>query len=260
MKRRQGRVWRAAQSYASLLGLVVLWQGLYGLGWLPEYLLGPSVIAAQFGEMVTSGELFGHLRSSLVRSYTGFLAGSLLGIGLGLLSGISRRAEDLFNPLISLTYPIPKIAILPLILLWLGFGELSKVTIVAISSFYQVAISTFAGVRSVDPILVRAAMDCSASELQILRKVILPAALPSVFAGLRLGLGVSLIVVVAAEFVAAKFGIGYLIWSSAEIFQTERMMGGIIVTSVLGFGFTLILKALERAAIPWQRALKGETH
>lgn len=224
----------------------------------PVFLPSPSSIVRELAAMTASRELLYHLGYSLWRILLGFLVGSAAGIAAGALMGWYRWCEHLLDPLISATYPIPKIALLPLILLWLGFGEVSKVAIVAISSFYQVAISTFAGVRSVDPILVRAAVDCSATGLQILRKVILPGALPSVFAGLRLGLGVSLLVVVAAEFVAAKFGIGYLIWSSAEVFQTERMMVGIMVTSLLGFGFTAILRALERAAIPWQRTPQAE--
>ncbi len=254
--------WRALlQSLVSPILILILWEALVRSGAVnPIFLPSPSSILHELVAMIASRELFYHLGYSLFRIILGFLIGSAIGIVVGVLMGWYRWCEHFFDPLISATYPIPKIAILPLILLWLGFGELSKVTVVAISSFYQVAISTFAGVRSVDPILVRAAIDCSASELQILHKVIIPGALPSVFAGLRLGLGVSLIVVVAAEFVAAKFGIGYLIWSSAQIFQTERMMAGILITSVLGFSFTLILKWLERVAIPWQRVLKEESH
>ncbi len=247
------------QSLVSPMMILILWEVVVRGGLVnPVFLPSPSSIFRELVAMIASWELFYHLEYSLFRIIVGFLIGAVVGVIVGVLMGWYRWCEQFFDPLISATYPIPKIAILPLILLWLGFGELSKVAIVAISSFYQVAISTFAGVRSVDPILVRAAVDCSASELQILLKVILPGALPSVFTGLRLGLGVSLIVVVAAEFVAAKFGIGYLIWSSAQIFQTERMMAGIIVTSALGFGLTFLLKLIERAAIPWRQAIKEE--
>lgn len=250
---------RFLQSLVSPVLLLVAWEAVVRAGLVnPIFLPSPSSILRELLAMIASKELFYHLEYSLFRIVLGFLIGSAVGIIVGVLMGWYRWCEQFFDPLISATYPIPKIALLPLILLWLGFGELSKVTIVAISSFYQVAISTFAGVRSVDPVLVRAAVDCSASEPQILRKVIVPGALPSIFAGLRLGLGVSLIVVVAAEFVAAKFGIGYLIWSSAQIFQTERMMAGIVVTSALGFCFTFFLKRIERAAIPWQRTVRDE--
>ncbi|MBI2369999.1 MAG: ABC transporter permease [Deltaproteobacteria bacterium] len=252
MKRRHGRVWRAAQSYASLLGLVVLWQGLYGLGWLPEYLLGPSVIVAQFGEMVTSGELFGHLRSSLVRSYAGFLAGSLLGIGLGLLSGISRRAEDLFNPLISLTYPIPKIAILPVLIVWFGIGDASKILVILLACFYPVFINAYYGARAVDRLHVWSALNMGATPAQIFRRIVLPTALPQIFSGLRVALALSFILLFSAEMIGASSGLGFLISFAEANLRFDIMFVAIVTIAILGFANDRLLVYVRQRALTWE--------
>ena len=203
--------------------------------------------------LVLSGELWQHLSASLFRIASGFVIGVVPGITIGMMMGLNRLVRAALDPIVAATYPIPKIAILPLLMLLFGIGEGSKIAIVAIAVFFLVLINTMLGVREIDKIYFDVARSFKAPHLKFFRRVILPGAMPAIFAGLRLSLGVALIVLVAAEFVAANAGIGYLIWSSWETLVIENMFVGIIVITVLGVLSTFVLKELERFFIPWKR-------
>ena len=157
------------------------------------------------------------------------------------------------DPLVSALYPIPKIAILPLVMLFFGIGDLSKVVLVALSVIFLVLINTTAGVLALDPVYFDVAKNYGAPKRKLFLRVIIPGALPFIFVGLRLGIGVALIVIVAAEFVAARSGVGFLIWTSWEVMRIENMFVGIIAITILGLIFTLLLKELESWALPWRR-------
>jgi NitT/TauT family transport system permease protein len=238
---------------AALLALVLVWELVSRTGVVPPlFLPSPSSVIASGVEIVRSGELFGHLAASLQRLVLGFALGALGGIAVGLAVGFWSLAEAIGNPLIAATFPIPKIALLPLLILWLGIGEASKVAVITLGVFFPMAINTFTGVRTADPLLVRAAVSFGAGRLSLIRKVILPSALPMIFAGLRLGAGTALLLLVAAEMIAANAGIGFLVLHAQNLMETTRLMVGIAILSLLGVGSHWLLARLERAAIPWK--------
>ena len=236
-----------------ILTLLSLWQTLCMSGLVSElYLPAPTTILQTGWEMLVSGEIVGNLKASLQRIAWGFAVGSIAGILIGLLTGFSKLAEAVGNPLIYSLYPVPKIALLPLIILWLGIGEVSKISIISLGVFFPVVINTYSGVKNVDPLLIKVAVSYRASRLNIIRKVILPAALPVIFAGLRLAAGTSLLLLVAAEMIAAKEGIGAMVLHYGDLMLTTKLMVGVLVLSLLGLIFNRALEWLERLLIPWK--------
>jgi NitT/TauT family transport system permease protein len=251
LERREHRVLRAA----ALAGLVVLWELFARVGWVPAlFLPSPLAVLRELTAMAASGELAAHLGASLKRLGLGFGVGAAAGIAVGVTVGFFSRAEALGTPLIAATFPIPKIALLPLLILWLGIGEASKVAVIALGVFFPMAINTYTGVRQADPLLVRAAVSFGARRWSVIRKVLLPSALPMVFAGLRLGAGTALLLLVAAEMIAVESGIGFLVLHAGNLMATTKLMGGIVVLSALGLVSNWTLNALERLAIPWRHA------
>ena len=237
----------------ALLALVVMWEAIARVGWVPVlFLPSPVGVLVEAGEMLRSGELVGHLVSSLSRLLLGFAIGAALGVAAGVAVGFFAVAEAVGTPVIAATFPIPKIALLPLLILWLGLGEPSKIAVIALGVFFPMAINTFTGVRQADPLLVRAAVAFGARRWSIVRKVVLPSALPMIFAGLRLGAGTALLLLVAAEMIAVESGIGFLVLHAGNLMQTTKLMVGILVLSLLGVLSHWSLGRLERLAIPWR--------
>lgn len=240
-------------SLFSPLILLVIWEVLVRTGILDyRFFSMPSVIAGTFWNLIRTGELWNHVSASLVRIGIGFLMGSIPGIMLGVIMGLSRIVRAGINPMIAATYPIPKIAILPLILLIFGLGEQSKYVIVAIGTFYFALINTMVGVMTIDRIYLDVGKNFGASRANIWRTVAIPGAMPMIFAGVKLGWGVALLLIVAAEFVGAKSGIGFLIWNSWQVFSIEQMFVGLLVISALGFTSFLILDEVEKVVVPWK--------
>jgi len=238
---------------AALCGLVALWEGLARMGWVPAlFLPSPVGVLAEFVDMTRSGELAVHVGASLQRLAFGFGVGALAGVVVGVAVGFFSIAEAVGSPLIAATFPIPKIALLPLLILWLGIGETSKVAVIALGVFFPMAINTHAGVRQADPLLVRAAVSFGAGRWSVIRKVILPSALPMVFAGLKLGAGTALLLLVAAEMVAVESGIGFLVVHAGNLMATTKLMVGIALLSLLGVLSHWALAGLERLVIPWR--------
>ncbi|PYM38717.1 MAG: ABC transporter permease [Candidatus Rokuibacteriota bacterium] len=236
----------------ALAGLLVLWELVTRTGRVPSLFLPSPLDVIQSGvEMLRSGELVTDVLTSLRRVVLGVGLGALGGVSVGLAIGISRLAEAVGNPLIAATFPIPKIALLPLLILWLGIGEASKVAVITLGVFFPMAINTYAGVRSADPLLIRAAVSFGAGRWSLIRKVLLPSALPMIFAGLKLGAGTSLLLLVAAEMIAANAGIGFLVLHAQNLMETTKLMVGIVLLSVLGVLTHWLLVRCERAAIPW---------
>lgn len=242
--------------YASSMGIVALlliWETICRLGWVsPLFLPSPTGIVAAGWEMLTKGDLLQNTGASLYRIAAGYLLGASIGIIIGLLLGFSRWAEAMGTPIIFSLYPIPKIALLPLIVLWLGIGELPKVTIIALGVFFPVVINTFSGVKNVDPILIKAAVSFGSNHMNVIRKVILPGALPVIFAGLKLAAGTSLLLLVAAEMIAAKQGVGSMILHYGNLMITTKLMVGVLVLSLLGLMFNRGLQWLENRLLPWK--------
>jgi NitT/TauT family transport system permease protein len=235
-----------------LVGLLVLWELLTRTGWVPAlFLPSPLGVVAAGLDMLRSGELLAHVGASLGRILVGFAVGALGGVAVGLALGVFSLAEAVGNPLIAATFPIPKIALLPLLILWLGIGEASKVAVITLGVFFPMAINTYTGVRHADPLLLRAAVSFGAGRWSLIRKVMLPSALPMIFAGLKLGAGTSLLLLVAAEMIAANSGIGFLILNEQNLMETTTLMVGIVALSLLGLCSHWLLTRLERLAIPW---------
>lgn len=235
------------------LALLALWQ-LASWGDLLDRRFVPSPISilVEGWKLAVNGQLWPHISASLGRLAIGFVIGVVPGVLLGIVMGLNRYVRAALDPIVAATYPIPKVAILPLLMLVFGIGDGSKIAIVAIAVLYLVLINTMLGVRQIDRIYFDVATNFGAPWRKLFLRVILPGALPAIFAGLRLAIGVSFIVLVAAEFVAANAGIGYLIWSSWETLVVEQMFVGIIVITILGVLSTFLLKELERLCIPWR--------
>lgn len=240
-------------SIVSPLLFVGLWEAAVRVGVLDwRFFPAPSSILGTFSAMLASGELLVHVAVSLKRVVLGFLFGAIPALGLGLVMGLSRWVRAAVNPLVAATYPIPKSAIVPLVMLIFGLGDASKIALVAIGVFYLVLINTTAGVLNIEPIYLEVGRNYGANRLKLFLTVALPGALPLIFAGLRLGMGIGLILIVVGELVGARNGIGYLIWQAWTIFAVERMYVGLVVIAILGWLTTLVLDAAERLLIPWK--------
>ena len=231
----------------TILAVLAIWEIVSRTRAVPAvFLPSPEAVAAELVHLAQTGDLWRSTGASLGRIGAGFLLGSAAGLVVGILAGISPRAEAIADPLIAAVYPIPKIALLPLLILWLGIGETPKVALIAVGAFFPVAIGTATAIRDVDPLLIRAARSFGADPVQVITKVQLPAAVPAVFASLRLAAGMSLLLVVSAEMIAATAGIGYLILYAGDLMQTSRLLAGIVVLSILGLLSTAGLSTLER--------------
>lgn len=238
----------------SPLALLALWEITAQVGLLDtRFFPAPTRIASQFVELVQSGELLVNTWVSLQRLFFGFLLGGIPALVLGLIMGLYRPIRAAIDPLIAATYPIPKSAVLPLILLIFGLGEPSKIVMVAIGVFFPVVINTIAGVLEIDKIYHDVSKNFGASRWQVFRTVALPGAMPLIMTGVKLGIGLGLILIAIAEMVGAKSGIGYMIWNAWQIFSVETMYVGILVISVLGVLFTVVMNELEQVIIPWRR-------
>lgn len=235
--------------------LLALWELAARVGWIDQRLFTPPTkIVAQGANMIADGSLWKDLVPTVLRLLAGFVAGSVVGILVGLLMGTSRIVRAAFGPLFTALYALPKIAILPLLLLIFGLTETPKVLSVAISVFFVLQINTLAGVIQIDARILEAARAYKATGWRLFRFVLLPGAIPSIFTGLQVAAGSAVIVVTAVEFVASNTGLGYLIWNSWQLFQPAQMYVGLIVVSIIGALLTAAIVLLERALVPWQRA------
>jgi NitT/TauT family transport system permease protein len=241
-------------SVLSPLILLGLWEVLARVTVIDtRFFPAPSSIFGVFGQMIRSGELPTHLGISLQRIAIGFVIGAVPGVLVGLTMGLFSPVRAIIQPLIDATFPIPKIAILPLFIMIFGIGEESKYAIIATAVIYLVLINTVAGVKNIDRIYLDVGRNFHASRRMMFTDIALPGALPLVVAGLKLGMGVALLIIVSAEFVGAKSGIGYLIWTSWQIFQVEKMYVGLLVIALVGFATAIVLNALERVLVPWKQ-------
>jgi ABC-type nitrate/sulfonate/bicarbonate transport system permease component len=193
-----------------------------------------------------------HVLISLSRAAVGFLFGAVPAIAVGIVMGLVPVVRAALQPVIGALFPIPKVAILPLVMLIFGLGEQSKWAIIAIGVFFQVLISTAAGVANIDRIYLDVGRNFGAGRLQTYRTIALPGALPLIFAGLRLGWGVALLLLVTDEMVSSKSGLGYLIWQSWQTFSVEEMYVGLVTIAALGILSFWLLDALESWLLPWK--------
>ena len=237
---------------ASVAGLLALWQLLVQTGKLSElFLPAPLSVLASMWEMTRSGQLPWAVLVSLNRVVQGFVYGAAVGVFLGLLAGAVRWIEDVLDPWVAAVYPIPKSALFPLFLLWFGLGDASKIATIAIGVLFLVLVNTITGVKSINPVLLKAARDLGATRLQVFTKVILPGALPNIFTGLRLGAGMALILVFITEIEATKAGLGFLLWEAFQLLDTTKVFAGVVTFGLLGVATAWLLQWLERVGCPW---------
>jgi ABC-type nitrate/sulfonate/bicarbonate transport system permease component len=213
----------------------------------------PSRIFARAVDMVGSGPLLDDLGATVGRLLVGLVLGAVAGVVVGLAMGSWRPLNAALGPLFTALYALPKIAILPLLLLIFGLTETPRILAVGISVFFVLQINTLAGVRQIDAKVLEAAQAYGAAGLRRFRFVILPGALPFIFSGLRVSAGMAVIVVTSVEFVASNSGLGYLIWNSWQLFQPEQMYVGLVVVSLLGAVMTGLFILAEKLAVPWKR-------
>jgi NitT/TauT family transport system permease protein len=204
-------------------------------------------------DLMSSGELWMHIWASLQRLFFGFWLGLVPALLLGVMMGLSRPIRAALQPLISGTYPIPKSALLPLILLIFGLGEMSKVVMVAIGVFYPVVLNTVTGVAQVSPIYYDVAKNYGANKWKVFRTVAIPGAMPSIMTGIELGAGLGLILIAIAEMMGAQEGLGFMIWNAWQLFSVETMYVGIFIIAVIGYALALLLAEVGRLLMPWNR-------
>jgi len=237
----------------SPIGLLLVWQVLIDLGFGDRrFVPAPSDIAVRFWQLTLSGELALHTLATLWRVFAGFVIGAVPAIAVGLLMAMFRPVRIFFDPLIAALMPIPKVSLMPLLLLAFGFGDASKIALVATAVFFPVIINTYAGAANIERIYWDVAKNFGASTYVMFTRVVFFGALPLIFAGLKIALAVSFVVLVAAEFVASKTGIGYLIWNSWELLQVDYMFVGIVVIGILGLITAVLFQEIERVLIPWK--------
>jgi NitT/TauT family transport system permease protein len=237
----------------SPIALIVVWQALLMLGIGDRrFVPAPTDIARRFVTLTASGELEWNVAVTLYRVFVGYFIGAVPAVAVGLLMAMFKPVRIFFDPLIAALFPIPKIALMPLLLLAFGFGDASKIALVAIAVFFPVVVNTYVGAANIEKIYWDVAKNYGASQMVMFRRIVFFGALPTIFAGLRIALAVSFIVLVASEFVAAKSGIGYLIWNSWELLQVDVMFVGIVTIGVLGLITSVLFQELERWAVPWK--------
>jgi NitT/TauT family transport system permease protein len=240
-------------SVVSPLLLLAAWEAAARLQLIDvRFFPAPSTIVSALIDSAQSGELLDNTAISLERLVLGFFLGGVPALILGIIMGISRPIRAVADPLIAATYPIPKSAILPLILLIFGLGEMSKIMMVAIGVFYPIAINATAGVLQINKIYLDVGTSFRAGRWETFRTIALPGALPFIMTGVKLGAGLGLILIAIAEMVGAKSGLGYMIWSAWETFSVEKMYVGLFMIAIIGFIMTLGLNELEKWLIPWK--------
>jgi NitT/TauT family transport system permease protein len=240
---------------AGPLFLLALWEILSRSGVLDaRFWPPPSSLWNTAVDLVLDGSLLTNVRVSLGRILVGFALGAIPAVLLGLLMGLSWPVRVALMPVAAAIYAIPKIAVVPLILLIFGVSEAGKYVIVALSIFFLVLLNTMAGVLAIDRSFQDVARNFGAGPVEMFLTVALPGALPSIFTGLRLGIGFSLIVIVGTEFIAAREGIGRFIYDSYQILAISKMFIGLIVTGIMGWLLTISVDLVERLVIPWKPA------
>jgi ABC-type nitrate/sulfonate/bicarbonate transport system permease component len=218
----------------------------------PIYLPRPTRIVVALFEMFRTGALGVDLIATLGRIFGGFAVAVVIGVLLGVWMATSERVHAIADNFIAALYPLPKVTLIPLLIIWLGTGGPFMLTISALGAFFPVVINTVLGIRQCDPGLVLAARDLGAGERQIVRMVLLPSAIPSIFAGMRLGLGVSIILVVAAEMVTGKLGLGARLYLAGQVLETEQVFAVLIVLAVLGIVVTKVQDAIDVRLSHWR--------
>jgi NitT/TauT family transport system permease protein len=249
------KVWRERLLFLmSPIGLLILWEVLIRLGFGDRrFLPAPSDIADRFWQLTVSGELGLDVGATLWRCVAGFVIGAVPAVAIGLLMAMYRPVRLIVDPLVAALFPIPKVALLPLLMLAFGVGDGSKIALVATSAFFPVVVNTYVGAANIEKIYIDVARNYGASQRMMFTRVVFHGALPMIFAGLKVAWALSLVILVAAEFVSSKNGIGYLIWNSWGLLLVDAMFVGIVTIGLLGLVTSVIFQEIEHLVVPWKR-------
>jgi taurine transport system permease protein len=244
-------------SVVTVAVLLLLWWLVTTLGLIkPLFLPAPQDVVRRFGRVLNEGfggaSLLDHTMASLARVFGAFVLAAALAIPVGIGMGVNRILRGMFDPPIEFYRPLPPLAYLPLTIIWFGIDELQKIVLLFLAIFAPMVLSTRAGVRSVAIEQIHAAYSMGASRAQIIAQVILPAALPEIITGMRIGIGVGWTTLVAAEMVAATAGLGFMVLSAAEFLVTEVVILGIVLIGAIAYLFDLFLRWMERLLVPWK--------
>ncbi|WP_235890928.1 ABC transporter permease subunit [Martelella alba] len=244
-------------SIATIVFLIAVWWLVTAMGWVkPLFVPSPGAIVAKFISTLQNGytgtPLYVHVAISTARVFSAFLLACLIGIPLGLAMGMSPLIRGIFDPPIEFYRPIPPLAYLPLMIIWFGIGETSKVLLIFLSVFAPVALGARSGVKSAAIEQIHAAYSFGASRWKVMLHVILPSAMPEILTAMRIGIGFGWTTLVAAEMVAATKGIGYMVLSASQFLQTSAVIMGIIIIAAIAYAFDMLMRFIERKVVPWK--------
>ena len=239
--------------WIALVAVIGLWQLAGNAGLVnPVFLPTPAAIGRAIYQLAISGALWHHLSYSLLRIGTGWILGTVAGVAVGFAIGLSSLARGVGITFISALFPIPKIALLPLLILWLGIGEQPKIATIALGVFFSTAISVYSGVDAVPRNLIRMAQSFNVPFHAIVRRVIWPGALPSILSGFRITASVALLLVVSAEMIGAEFGIGAFVLQAGNLMQTDQLLAGVVILSLFGLAVGRLINLLETRLLHWR--------
>jgi taurine transport system permease protein len=246
-----------AISVVTMLSIFALWWAASHLGWMPPlFLPTPETVLSRLWESargdLTDAPLATHFGWSMFRVFTAFFLACLTAIPVGIAMGVSRIARGVFDPPIEFYRPLPPLAYLPLIIIWFGIDELSKVLLIYLACFAPLAMSARAGVRSVSQEQIHAAYSMGASKWQVIRHVIIPAAMPEILTAMRISIGFGWTTLVAAEMVAATHGLGQMVLNASNFLRTDIVIMGIVVIGTIAYLFDLLMRYVERLVVPWK--------
>src|SRR5262245_36327076 len=233
--------------------LIALWQTASSVGLLPAlFMPSPATVVRALVELWLNGTLVEHITASLKRIIPGWIIGTAAGLAVGLAMGIFSAARAAGLPIVSALFPIPKIALLPLLILWFGIGEPSKVVTIALGVFFPTVISAYSACDSVPRNLIRMGQSFGLSATDIVTKIILPGSMPGILAGFRISASVALLLVVAAEMIGAQYGIGAFVLQAGNLMQTDQLVAGVVMLSVLGLLIAWGPGMVERSVLRWR--------
>jgi ABC-type nitrate/sulfonate/bicarbonate transport system permease component len=239
--------------WIAIMLVIGVWQLAGSMGWVNAlFLPTPLAIARAIYQLAISGALWHHVSVSIMRIGTGWILGTAAGVVVGFRIGLSSLARGIGITFISALFPIPKIALLPLLILWLGIGEEPKIATIALGVFFSTAISVYSGVDAVPRNLIRMAQSFNVPFHTIVRRVIWPGALPSILAGFRITASVALLLVVSAEMIGAEFGIGAFVLQAGNLMQTDQLLAGVVILSLFGLAVGRLINWLETRLLHWR--------
>lgn len=244
---------RPVLAAGTLAGIILVWQVAASAGLIPTlFLPAPLSIAKALYALALSGELAKHLGASLMRLAIGWTLGTVAGIGMGLCIGVSSALRSPGMAVVAALFPIPKIALVPLFIIWFGIGEGSKIATLAIGVFFPTVIAAAGGTDNVPRSLIRMGQSFGLSRAAIIRKIVIPAALPAILSGFRVTTSVAIVLLVAAEMIGAERGIGAFVLAAGNLYDTDNLLAGIVVLSLLGLAVSWVIGRLERALLSWR--------